>query len=126
MVDEKERPPMLSAMLAQVRPGTDVEAAETLRKVIAAVQDTGKVGSLVVRLDVKPADGGIEAVVVTDKLTAKIPEKTRIGSLAFITKDGDLSRTDPSAMPLFTDEDIRDAGAHVDPRTGEIKEAPGA
>ena len=126
MVDEKERPPMLSAMLAQVRPGTDVEAAETLRKVIAAVQDTGKVGSLVVRLDVKPADGGIEAVVVTDKLTAKIPEKTRIGSLAFITKDGDLSRRDPSAMPLFTDEDIRDAGAHVDPRTGEIKEAPGA
>jgi hypothetical protein len=126
MVQEKERPPMLSAMLAQVRPGTDVEAAETLRKVIAAVQDTGKVGSLVIRLDVKPADGGIDAVVVTDKLTPKIPEKTRIGSLAFITKDGDLSRTDPSAMPLFTDEDIRDAGANVDLNTGEIKEAPGA
>ena len=126
MVDEKERPPMLSAMLAQVRPGTDVEAAEKLRKVIAAVQETGKVGSLVIRLDVKPADGGIEAVVVTDKLTEKIPEKTRIGSLAFITKDGDLSRTDPSAMPLFTDEDIRDGGVYVDPRTAEIKEAPGA
>lgn len=126
MVEEKERPPMLSAMLAQVRPGTDVEAAETLRKVIAAVQDTGKVGSLVIRLDVKPADGGIDAVVVTDKLTSKIPEKTRIGSLAFVTASGDLSRSDPSAMPLFTDEDIRDAGAHVDPRTGEIKEAPGA
>ena len=126
MVEEKERPPMLSAMLAQVRPGTDVEAAEMLRKVIAAVQDTNKVGSLVIRLDVKPADGGIDAVIVTDKLTSKIPEKTRIGSLAFITQDGDLSRSDPSAMPLFTDEDIRDAGANVDPRTGEIKEAPGA
>ncbi len=77
-------------------------------------------------LDVKPADGGVDAVVVTDKLTTKIPEKNRIGSLAFITKDGDLSRTDPSAMPLFTDEDIRTAGGDVDYRTGEIKEAPGA
>lgn len=126
MEDKKESPPSLSVMLARVRPGTDVEAAETLRKVTAAVQETGKVGSLVIRLDVKPADGGIDAVVVTDKITSKIPEKTRIGSLAFITETGDLSRTDPSAMPLFTDEDIRDAGAYVDPRTGEIKEAPGA
>ncbi len=121
-----EAPPSLAAMLARVRPGTDIEAAETLRKVTAAVQETGKVGSLVIRLDVKPADGGIDAVVVTDKITSKIPEKTRIGSLAFITETGDLSRTDPSAMPLFTDEDIRDAGANVDLRTGEIKEAPEA
>lgn len=121
-----EKPPSFAAMLAQVRPGTDIEAAETLRRIVAAVEDTGKVGSLVIRLDVKPADGGLKAVIVTDKISQKIPEKTRIGAMAFITKDGDLSRTDPSAMPLFTDEDIRDAGAHVNYSTGEIKEAPGA
>ena len=63
---EKEKPPSFAAMLAAVRPGTDIEAAETLRKVVAAVKDTGKVGSLVIRLDVKPADGGADAVIVTD------------------------------------------------------------
>lgn len=123
---EKEQPPSFSAMLAQVRPRTDVEAAETLRRVIEAVKATGKVGSITIRLDVKPADGLSDAVVVYDKIAQKIPEKTREGSMAFITKDGDLSRTDPSAMPLFSDEDIRDAGANVDYRTGEIKEAPEA
>lgn len=120
---EKEKPPSFAAMLAAVRPGTDIEAAETLRKVVAAVKDTGKVGSLVIRLDVKPADGGLDAVIVTDKITQKIPEKTRIGALAFVTAEGDLSRTDPTTAPLFTDEDIRDAGGHIDPKTGEIKEA---
>lgn len=120
-----EKPPSFAAMLAQVRPRTDVEAAEMLRKVIEAVKATGKVGSITIRLDVKPADGLSDAVVVYDRLSQKVPEKTREGSMAFITRDGDLSRTDPSAMPLW-EEDIRDAGADVDLSTGEIKEAPGA
>lgn len=122
--EKKESPPSFAAQFAAIRPGTDVEAGETLARVIEQVKVTGKVGSLILRVDVKPADGGIEAVVVTDKLTAKVPEKSRVGSLAFITENNSLSRTDPSAMPLFTDEDIRDAGA--DPRTGEIKEVDGA
>lgn len=121
---KKSRPPSFAAMLAQVRPGTDIEAAEMLRKVVAAVKETGKTGSLVIRLDVKPAGTDEDAVDVFDKLTPRIPEKSRNGARAFITPEGDLSRTDPNAMPLWQDEDIRDAGA--DPRTGEIKEAPGA
>lgn len=124
--NKNERPPSFAAMLAQVRPRTDVEAAETLRKVIEAVKATGKVGSITIRLDVKPADGLTDAVVVYDRIAQKVPEKTREGSMAFITKDGDLSRSDPSQMPLFEDEDVRDASANADPRTGEIKETPNA
>lgn len=122
---EKEKPPSFAAMLAQVRPRTDVEAAETLRKVIEAVKATGKVGTLTIRLDVKPADGLMDAVVVYDRITQKVPEKTREGSMAFITRDGDLSRTDPGAMPLW-EEEVRDAGVNFDRQTGEIKEAPEA
>lgn len=122
---EKEKPPSFAAMLAQVRPRTDVEAAETLRKVIEAVKATGKVGSITIRLDVKPADGLMDAVVVYDRITQKVPEKTREGSMAFITRDGDLSRTDPGAMPLW-EEEVRDAGMDFDRETGEIKEAPEA
>jgi isopentenyl phosphate kinase len=123
--EKKERPPSFAAMLAQIRPRTDVELAEGLQSVIEAVKATGKAGRITVAFEVKPADGMHEAVVVNDKIALKLPEKTREGSMAFVTRDGGLSRTDPSAMPLFTDEDdIRDAG--VDPATGEIKEAPGA
>ncbi|WP_294978453.1 hypothetical protein [uncultured Microbacterium sp.] len=122
---EKEKPPSFAAMLAQVRPRTDVEAAETLRKVIEAVKATGKVGTLTIRLDVKPADGLMDAVVVYDRITQKVPEKTREGSMAFITRDGDLSRTDPGAMPLW-EEEVRDAGVNFDRQTGEIKEVPEA
>ena len=99
---KNQRPPSFAAMLAQVRPRTDVEAAETLRKVIEAVKATGKVGSITIRLDVKPADGLSDAVVVYDRISQKVPEKTREGSMAFVTREGDLSRTDPTAMPLLT------------------------
>lgn len=102
-----------------------MEAAETLRKVIEAVKATGKVGSITIRLDVKPADGLMDAVVVYDRITQKVPEKTREGSMAFITRDGDLSRTDPGAMPLW-EEEVRDAGMDFDRQSGEIKEAPEA
>lgn len=126
MADQKpktdEKPPSFAAMLAQVRPRTDVEAAETLRKVIEAVKATGKVGTVTLRLDVKPADGLMDAVVVYDRITQKVPEKTREGSMAFITRDGDLSRTDPGAMPLW-EEEVRDAGVRFDASTGEVKEA---
>ena len=127
-VDEKknEKPPSFAAVLAQIRPRTDVELAEGLTSVIEAVKATGKAGRISVTFEVKPADGMHEAVVVNDKIALKLPEKTREGSMAFVTREGGLSRTDPGAMPLFEDEDIRDAGANYDPRTGEIKEAPGA
>lgn len=79
------------------------EAAETLRKVIEAMEAMGTVGSITIKLDVEPADGLMHAVVVQDRISQKVPEKTREGSMAFITQAGDPSRTDPSAMPLFTD-----------------------
>lgn len=128
MADERknEKPPSFAAVLAQIRPRTDVELAEGLTQVIDAVKATGKAGRISVVFEVKPADGMHEAVVVNDKIALKLPEKTREGSMAFVTRDGGLSRSDPSAMPLFEDEDIRDAGAHVDLKTGEIKEAPEA
>jgi hypothetical protein len=127
MADEKknEKPPSFAAVLAQIRPRTDVELAEGLTAVIEAVKATGKAGRITVSFEVKPADGMHEAVVVNDKIALKLPEKTREGSMAFVTREGGLSRTDPSAMPLW-EEEVRDAGMDYDAQTGEIKEAPGA
>ncbi|MCI2958203.1 hypothetical protein MN032_10890 [Agromyces atrinae] len=116
-------PGSFAAVLASIRPKTDVELAEKLSKLIEEVKATGKKGTLSIAFEVKPVDGGGQAVIVNDSIRVRAPERTREGSMAFIGEGNRLQRTDPSAMPLF-DDDIRDAPANVDPNTGEIKEAP--
>lgn len=123
MAEAKEKPESFAAVLASIRPRTDTELAENLTSLIEAVQTTGKAGRLSVTFEVKPLDGGGSAVLFNDKITLKLPEKNREGSIAYVGRDSKLQRTDPSAMPLF-DDDIREAD--VDMNTGEIKEAPGA
>lgn len=122
MAEKKERD-SFAAVLASIRPRTDVELAEGLTKLIEAVKTTGKAGSLTVKFDVKLVDGGGTAVLINDRIGIKLPEKVRDGSIAYIGRDNRLQRTDPSAMPLF-DDDIREAG--VDLATGEIREVPNA
>jgi len=122
----QEGPPSFAAMLATIRPSTDVELAENLAKLIEEVKATGKKGTLSVVFEVKPVNGGDRLVIVNDALKLRLPERTREGTTAFVTDDNGLSRSDPTSSPLFTDDDIRDAGANVDPRTGEIKETPNA
>lgn len=117
--------PSFAAVLATIRPKTDVELAEGLTALIEAVRATGKNGSIVVRFDVKLVDGGGRAVIVNDKISLKLPEKNREGSIAYIGEGNRLQRTDPSAMPLFEDEDIKSAPT-VNLATGEIKEVPEA
>lgn len=126
MTDKKEetgRPQGLSEILASIRPGADIELGEEMSKLIDAVKDTGKAGSLTYAISVKLADGNGSAVIIGDKISAKRPEKDRATSIAYIGEDNRLQRTDPNSMPLW-DEDIRDAGAHVDLQTGEIKDVP--
>jgi hypothetical protein len=113
------KPESFAAVLASIRPKTDVELAEKLSQLIEDVKVTGKKGTLTVKFEVKPVDGGGQAVIVNDAISMRPPEKNREGSMAFIGEGNRLQRTDPTAMPLF-EEDVRDAGA--DPRTGEIKD----
>lgn len=109
-----------AAILASIRPKTDVELAENLRALIEAVKDTGKAGSLVVRFDVKLVNPGGSEVIFSDKIVAKLPERNREGSIAYTDDLNNLSRRDPSSMPLFED-DVKDAPAY-NPMTGEIKD----
>jgi hypothetical protein len=113
-------PGSFAAVLASIRPKTDVELAEKLAKLIEEVKVTGKKGTLSITFEVKPVDGGGQAVIVNDAIRLKMPERTREGSMAFIGEGNRLQRTDPSAMPLF-DDDIKSAPDY-DTRTGEIKE----
>lgn len=121
-----KEPGDFAAFLASTRPKTNRELSEELKKLVGAVKDTGKGGSITLTIQIKPVDGSTTVVGVHDAIKVNRPEHTRLGSLAYPDSDNNLSRTDPNSMPLFEDEnDIRDAPV-ADPQTGEIKEAPPA
>ena len=109
-----------AAILASIRPKTDVELSESLRSLIAAVKDTGKSGSLSVKFDVKLVNPGGSEVIFSDKITTNLPERNREGSIAYTDDLNNLSRRDPSSMPLF-EEDVQDMPTY-DAATGEVKD----
>ncbi|MDJ0337430.1 hypothetical protein [Cryobacterium sp. PH31-O1] len=109
-----------AAILASIRPKSDVELADELRGVIEAVKDTGKPGSLIFRVDVKLVNPGGSEVIISDKITAKRPERNREGSIAYTDSANNLSRSDPRSTPLF-EEDAHDMPAY-DHATGEVKD----
>jgi hypothetical protein len=119
--ETQKKPGSFAAFLASTRPKTDAELNDELSKLVAAIEETGKGGSITLTLEFKPIDEGVTALKVNDKITVKRPEKNREGSITYVDRDHTLSRRDPSSMPLFEDDDIRTAPAH-DPATGEIKE----
>ena len=55
-----------------------MEATEAMQQVVKSVYETGKPAKLVIELTVKPntKNGGmVEAVIVSDKITTKIPQE---------------------------------------------------
>ncbi|MFD8970499.1 hypothetical protein ACFV0C_36855 [Streptomyces sp. NPDC059568] len=78
------------------------ELSERLHDLIEAVRETGKAGSLALKIDVKPIPGTDgRTLTVTDTVAAKLPKTERPKSIFFVTDDGNLSRTDPR-QPVIT------------------------
>lgn len=117
--DDPETAANFAAFLATVRPGTVGELSDGLRELVRKVRDTGKQGTLSLTLTIKPLSDDTSVLTVNDEIRIKAPEHSRRGSLAYPDGYGNLTRTDPSAMPLF-DDDLRTPT--FDAATGEIKE----
>jgi hypothetical protein len=71
------------------------QASGKLAEVVAGVHDTGKAGTVTLTLTIKPAQRGQSAVVVTDKLTGKVPTLEAEASFWFATPAGQLCKEDP-------------------------------
>ncbi|MDI1288900.1 MAG: hypothetical protein PSX37_02985 [bacterium] len=101
---------------------THDELSETLHTLVARVKDTGKSGSVTLTIKVEPMKKDERVVVVSDKISIKLPERDRPSAVWFISKDGNLQRDDPNQFPLF--ESLREVPppVGVDPETGEIKD----
>lgn len=76
------------------------DCADELQKVVAAVEDTGKAGKLVIEIAIKPASKGQGAVMVADKISAKLPQLPAGETILFVTPENNLVPNDPRQKAL--------------------------
>lgn len=92
------------AFLALIGKGRTVrELGEKLQELVAAVEETGKAGTLSIKIGVKPAGKSIQdgAVMVTDEIALKAPKLARPESIFFADAEHTLSRSNPNQNELF-------------------------
>lgn len=78
------------------------ELSEKLHELIEAVQETGRGGSISLKVDVKPIAGtDSHTLTVTDTVVMKAPKTERPKSIFFVDDTGNLSRSDPR-QPVIT------------------------
>jgi rhamnogalacturonyl hydrolase YesR len=83
--------------------GTVREAQEALAAVAQAVLDTGKAGSVTIKLNLKrDGDGSNQRITVTDSVTKALPTRTKGLSIFYVAEEGALTRDNP-AQPSFDD-----------------------
>lgn len=96
------------------------DLSEALLEVVAAVEDTGKAGTLTLTIKVEPATKGQGGVVaITDDVKTKLPQLDRGAAIWFVTSDHELSRNDPRQLALPLREVPR-------PDTDDLKDASDA
>lgn len=104
MTDASKDPQDFAVVLMSHAKGrAHTEATKKLAEVITAVTETGKAGSITVKLQFTADKDNPMLIKVADKVTATIPTEVR-RSVWFADDDGSLHRNDPKQGSLFGDE----------------------
>jgi hypothetical protein len=99
--------------IVSMRYGTLVDdLTKAMNELTAKCADTGRAGSLILTLQLKPGKGG--QIEVFDDIKVKSPKEERGSSVFFATPDGNLTRDDPKQLQI---EGLRT----VDMETGELR-----
>lgn len=102
MPEDKNEPALDSSfvqLLTKLRQGELChEASDDLEALTKQVQATGKVGTLTIKISVKPT--GMGRVTVGDDLTVKMPKAQVPATPLFATESGQLLANDPAQMAL--------------------------
>ena len=93
------RKPFAAFVQEQRNGGLHGELSEALTKLVAAVGEIEKKGTLVLTLTVTPNRDG-QTVVVTDKVKVTLPESERGAAIYFFDEEGNLSRQNPRQIEL--------------------------
>lgn len=87
-----------AVFLQDLRDGrAHAELTGQLVELLTKVKETGKVGTLTLKLKIKPATRGadVDKVVITDAITVDLPKPERGEDFFWLTDDNDLSRNHP-------------------------------
>lgn len=107
MADTDPEPREFASWLLEHNKGrTHDELSQAMRNLVLAVHETGKGGTITLKISVKEFDD--HTVGVTDHVAVKLPEADRGTSIFFSTESGDLVRDDPYQQSIF---DIRKENA---------------
>ncbi len=93
---------MFPETILQLNNGAAVaELSAALEKVLAAVRESGKPGSITFIVTVKPASKGVTSVVMVEsQIKTKLPEPERGMTVFYLTEDNRLVRNDPRQQQL--------------------------
>jgi ribosomal protein S28E/S33 len=92
---------MLSEIIREARAGLlDLEASQKLAEVVQAVRETGKAGTLTIKLSVK--QNGDRGIAIDPTVAHKAPCESLGTILMFSDDDGNLSRSDPQQAEMFS------------------------
>lgn len=97
--------PFASVLYELNKGKTHVQLGNELRDVVAAVRETGKAGSLTLRLDIKSINGE-EGVMISARVGSKAPVFDSPASMFFVDDDNNLSRTPKHQPSMFTEADL--------------------
>jgi hypothetical protein len=87
------------------------ECADKLQEVVAAVDESGKPGKLVIEITIAPASKGQGAFKVADKVTVKLPPMPAGETIMFGTPEMNLVANDPRQGSLELKSVGTDRGA---------------
>lgn len=79
------------------------DCTKALHELVTQVSLLGKGGKMVIEIEVKPVgarDQTGSAVTVSDRVETKLPKNDPIPTVFFVTKEHNLSRTDPMQSKL--------------------------
>ncbi len=93
-------PPMPANQLLLELDGTHSELTDAIAEVVRAVQDSGKAGSVTLKLTFAAAKLRDPAVLITPDITVKKPREPRDPSIRFTDDTGGLHRNNPRQAEL--------------------------
>jgi hypothetical protein len=89
----------ITHILAEKFPEEMERATDELVEVVAGVQETGKKGSITLKLDI--AQNGENSIVMVASVKSTVPDPAFPRRLAFVTANGDIVADNPNQPDMF-------------------------
>lgn len=94
--EDKQIRPFAELLTILDRGEAHAEASRGLNDLVAAVNDTGKKGSLTIVIEMAPLKGSSQQLLVAARVAVKLPKSDPGAGVFYIDGANNLTRTDPN------------------------------